>query len=211
MSCTNYFSNDNRVNYERTISFNMDADGRICDAIGTDNQLIKMSKDRNVEPNVIEIKCNAIKPNSKLIAYTYRTQDDKVISCPIGGWFNSKDNQTLLQSNIKNNEIKDVFSLKSANNSDISINELCQENGSTDRLAEIDNYVELMKMVTNNLNMVTDNLNQSILKIDELSPVQRINAFEKYEKVIKGMLQKIPEFEGVKSKQDFFKLLKEIE
>jgi hypothetical protein len=117
------FSNPS-VNYDEKLNYNNTSEK--CMAIGFDNTLISKS---SIPYEIKEISCNNIKPNSKLIVYTYKNASNDVIPCPLGGWCNNTENQNLLNLGINNNEINKDFNLYTIDGTTKrNISDLCREN-----------------------------------------------------------------------------------
>jgi hypothetical protein len=69
MSCptnVSVFSQNPKINYDRIVKW--DNTNEKCMSIAYDNSL---SRRNNNLPEIKEISCNAIKPNSKLVLYNY--------------------------------------------------------------------------------------------------------------------------------------------
>jgi hypothetical protein len=122
MSCpTSVFSNNSNINYDSVLNWNNTNEK--CMSIGFDNSLTTKS---SMPYEIKEISCEAIKPNSKLIVYTYKNSSNDIIPCPLGGWCNNNNNQKLLNLGINSNQINKDFKLYTIDGvSNIDISNLC--------------------------------------------------------------------------------------
>ncbi len=194
----------------------------------------------SIQPEIKLIKCDKIKANSSIIAYKWKDYDRNDVPsdvlCPVGGWCYSYLNANNLKKNITNNEINEDFEFKLKDSKgQINISELCidnneipdlfvqptdiresipeytsENNNYDDKLTKTNNFIESIKMVSNSLNMVSNALNHDISTIETLSLNQKINRYDKLEKDVKILIEKIPQFLEIKSKQDFLTLVNEI-
>jgi len=130
MSCPiniSVFSENSNVNYDRIV--NWDNTNEKCMSIAYDNSL--SFKNNNI-PEIKEISCNTIKPNSKLVIYTYKNSSNDIISCPLGGWCSNINNQQLLRSGINNDQINNDFKLNTIDGvTNINISDLCLVNNAS--------------------------------------------------------------------------------
>ena len=179
MSCpTNIsvFSQNPKVNYDRIVKW--DNTNEKCMSIAYDNSL---SRRNNNLPEIKEISCNAIKPNSKLVLYNYKDSSNNIISCPLGGWCTNIDNQQLLLSGIMNDQLYYNFQLTTIDGkTQKNMSDLCIPNDD-----QSDTSPSMTQPVKDNcnLNYFNNSLNDPLNSTNSIKPdcnaIIRENAFIK--------------------------------
>jgi len=179
MSCptnVSVFSQNPKINYDRIVKW--DNTNEKCMSIAYDNSLSRIN---NNLPEIKEISCNAIKPNSKLVLYNYKDSSNNIISCPLGGWCTNIDNQQLLLSGIMNNQLYYNFQLTTIDGkTQKNMSDLCIPNDD-----QSDTSPSMTQPVKDNcnLNYFNNSLNDPLNSTNSIKPdcnaIIRENAFIK--------------------------------